>query len=70
MLWEHTKDEKSEPWGIKGILERGLGGRIIFEKAEKGGLSRRECSMKKRREKSRVFVEAQLKERHRVWSLS
>ena len=21
VLWEHTKDEKSEPWGIKGILE-------------------------------------------------
>ena len=39
----------------------GLRGRIIFEKAEEGGLSRRECSMKKRRKKSRVFVEATIK---------
>ena len=54
--WEEwALGSQRKPW----IL--GLGGRITFEKAEEGGLSRGECSMKKRRKESRVFVEATIK---------
>ena len=47
---------RGSPAEPKGSWVLGFGGRRIFEKAEKGGLSRGECSMKKRRKKSRVFV--------------
>ena len=44
------KGWEGELWGNQrtGILGLGLGGKVIFEQAEKGGLSSRDCSPKGR----------------------